>query len=210
MPWLYDFEVEAASDAELDSVSDRIEQLVGTPANGGYGGLEVTGEIGRGRGLEAVLASFQQGLVVVDRAGQLVARAPGFESTGSADDLVALAIGDGQLDEPIIALAVTTGGHRDSVTSIVLYQLGERGDLLPLFAKPIVERDGDQTFAGAIVFAPRALRYRSPRGATSLWMFDPARGRYVESEPAELDRSAPDEIVFADRTAAGAPLQVVP
>jgi hypothetical protein len=210
MPWLYNFEIDDADDAELDSVSSRIEQLAGIPSHDGYGGLEITAEISRGRGPETVLASFQQGLLVVDRAGQVVARARGFKSEGSADDLVALAVGDGQLDEPMIALAVTTGGHRDSVTSIVLYQLGENGRLVQVFAKPIVDRDGDQTFEGAIVFAPRALRYRSPRGASSLWRFDPARGQYVESAPAEIDRTVRDDVARSDRPEVRTTRQVAP
>ena len=92
----------------------------------------------------------------------MIASAPGFVETGSADDLEALATGDAKLGFPVIALAVTMGGHRVSTTSLVLYAASGERQLDQLFSAPIEARDGDERFIGSIVFVPGYLLYRAP------------------------------------------------
>jgi hypothetical protein len=178
VPWLHGFAATASSDSENSAVSDRLGGLVGSRDDAGYGGLQVTADVAPSEGAETVLASYHQGIGVLDHAGKLLAHAPGFEPTGSADDLVALSVGDAGIGIPVIALAVSRGGHRESVTSIVLYRVGG-GRLEQLFEGPVEEADGPDAFPGTITFVPGGLIYRAPRtpGAT-VWSFDPALGRY--------------------------------
>lgn len=161
LPWVTGLATTAASDVETSADGD------------GYGALSIATSSG------TIVASYQQGVAVVDRRDHVIARAPGFEIEGSADDLVALAAGDAQLDKPVIVLAVVSGGHRESTTSLVVYQLGEHGRLDRLFDAPIEERDGDQTASGALTFVPHGLLYRSPNGPLERWSFDASRRRYV-------------------------------
>jgi hypothetical protein len=125
-------------------------------------------------------ATYHGGVTVRDRSGAVVARAPGFVDTGSADDLEALAIGDARLGFPVIALAVTMGGHRVSTTSLVLYAIGDERQLDELLSVPIEMRDGDEMQTGSIVFAPRYLLYRAPGDLLPIvYRFDPHRRAYV-------------------------------
>lgn len=173
VPWLRGFAATATSDDEIPAVSERLGD------DSGYGGLQVTADVAPGDGVETVLASYGQGVAVVDRTGKLLARAPGFETVGSADDLVALSVGDAGIGTPVIALAVSRGGHRESVTSIVLYAVGG-GRLEQLFEGPVEETDGIDTFTGVISFVPGGLLYRAPRTeAATVWIFDAGRSRYV-------------------------------
>ena len=178
LPWLRGLTPTATTDGEVPAVTDRITELTGEPDEGGYGGLEVSGN-----GLD-VLASFHQGVVVVDGSGHVVGRAPAFASEGTADDLVSLAIGDGQLDKPVIALAVTRGGHRESTTWLVLYRVGGSGRLDRLFEQPIEEHDGDDAFVGSVTLIPQGLIYQKPHGGLERWQLDAARGRYVAPRSA--------------------------
>jgi hypothetical protein len=178
VPWLHGFAATASSDSENSAVSDRLGGLVGSRDDAGYGGLQVTADVAPADGSETVLASYHQGIGVVDHAGKLLAHAPGFEPTGSADDLVALSVGDAGIGTPVIALAMSRGGPRESVTSIVLYRVtGDR--LEQLFEGPVEEADGPDAFPGTITFVPGGLIYRAPRTpAATVWIFDAARGRY--------------------------------
>src|SRR6202142_4516305 len=73
LPWLHGFTATATSDVELPEVADRLDALVGESQDDGYGGLEVSAN-----GI-TVLASYRQGVAVVDASGRLVARARGFD-----------------------------------------------------------------------------------------------------------------------------------
>jgi hypothetical protein len=179
-PWLRGFAATASSDSEISAVSERLDGLIGARDDTGYGGLQVTADVAPADGPETVLASYRQGIAVVGHTGKLLAHAPGFEPTGSADDLVALLVGDAGLGFPVIALAVSRGGHRESVTSIVLYRAGG-GRLEQLFEGPVEEADGPDAFTGTITFVPGGLLHGAPRAAgTTVWTFDAARGHYVK------------------------------
>lgn len=173
VPWLRGFSAEAmaTSDDATSAVSSDEPD---------YGGLRVTADVAPAGGTETVTASYRQGIGVADHTGKLLARAPGFDPAGSADDLVALSVGDAAIGIPVIVVAVTRGGHRESVTSIVLYRVGS-SRLEQLFGAPVEETDGIDTFTGSITFVPGGLLYRAPRTTSAtVWIFDAARGRYVQ------------------------------
>jgi hypothetical protein len=80
----------------------------------------------------------------------------------------------------VVALAVSRGGHRESVTSIVVYRVGN-GRLEQLFEGAVEETVGTDAFTGTITFVPGGLIYRAPRASSAtVWIFDAARHRYVE------------------------------
>jgi len=161
MPWLRGFSPVATTDNDSD-------------------GWHVVADVAPNDGLETVLASYDHGISVVGRGGKLLARAPGFQPAGSADDLVALSVGDAGIGSPVIALAVDRGGHRESVTSVALYRV-DGGRLQQLAELEVEDRAGSDTYTGDITFVPGALIYRAPRAPTvTVWVLDAARGRYIE------------------------------
>jgi hypothetical protein len=180
LPWLHGFASTANSESETPGVSDTLELLLGAGNEAEYGGLQVTADVAPAAGVESVLASYRQGVVIVDGAGEVLARVPGFEPSGSADDLVALSVGDAEIGSPVIALAVNRGGHRESVTSVLLYRV-DHGRLEQLFEGEVEDHDGSETSAGEITFLPNGLVYRAPHARIlTVWTFDPQHGRYVE------------------------------
>lgn len=178
LPWVRGFAPSASSDTETTAVSDRMADVVGT-ADDGYGGLQVTADVAPDEGSETVLASFGQGIAVLDRSGHVIAKRRGFDATGSGDDLVAIAAGDAGIGQPVIALAVQRGGHRLSEISIIVYRVGGEGQLDQLFEGAIEEHDGDAITTGALTFLPDTLLYRAPHATrATTWTFDPTVGRY--------------------------------
>src|SRR5579863_7525624 len=136
LPWVRGLSATASGDVETPAAADRLASVVGTSDKLGYGAIAVATSSG------TILASFTQGIAVVDANDRLVARAPGFDFEGSADDVVAVAAGDAQLDKPVIVVAIERGGHHESTTSIRVYQIGDRGQLDQVFAGVIEEHDG--------------------------------------------------------------------
>jgi hypothetical protein len=188
MPWLHGFRPAAAGDVASPSVTQRMSDLLQVEAEADYGGIELRADLTGDGGSETVLASYQLGLVVVDPEGRVLARAPGLPAAGSADELVSLAIGDGQLGAPVIVLAVQTGGHHDSTIALAIYRLEHGKTLKRLFLGPIEEHHGTETATGQLTFLPSALAYRAPgaRSATT-WWFDPRFRRYVASGAGEIE-----------------------
>ena len=181
MPWLYGFSP-AASATDEDPT-----------------GLAVRAPTRDGGATDLVVASLRGGVVVIDAAGSAIARAPGIDrdrQPASADEVDALAVGDAQIGAPVIAIARTLGGHRESTTSLALYQPAPDGTLALLFDEPVETRVGTERTRGFVLALPRALIYRNPTGPISLWSFDDGAHRYVlrielapppqprESEPA--------------------------
>lgn len=180
MPWLHGFTVTESSDVLNPAISQRMGELDGDRADDGYGGIQLGVDLAPNEAAKTVLASYRDGVFVLDQSGHVLARSPGFDPTGSSDDLIALAVGDGLLGVPMLALAVNIGGHRESTTSIVLYRVGT-GHLNRLFIGPVEQHDGDQTLTGSITLLPKALVYQAPGARTAtLWTFDSKLGRYVE------------------------------
>jgi hypothetical protein len=175
LPWLQGFQPQAVADHPSRAVAEELSEYRPTDEDcvaSAYGGLSL--DTGNGR----VLASFSQGVFVLDENRQLVAQAPGFDCNGSADELVALAQGDAWIGSPVVALAATTGGRAESVTWLSLYKVSEGGALEPVFTGTVERHEGRQTRTGVVTVIPGGLIYRAPEGTTSVWIWDGKR--YVE------------------------------
>lgn len=183
LPWLQGFEPLAETDHATRGVVDELAEW--EPADehcvaNAYGGLELAADLAPGPGDERVLASFSQGVVVLDRDRHAIAHAPGFTCQGSADELVALAAGDAWIGQMLIAAAVTVGGKNESVTWLTLYRLGDDDELVPVFTGAVERHRGHVTRTGIVMVFPGGLVYRQPSGATSVWTYDRDRGRYID------------------------------
>lgn len=184
MPWLRGFNTVAAADTPSAQASRRIAGLLEANAEDDYGSLELRADLAGDTRPEAILASYRLGVAVADDAGRLVARASGFEANGSADDLISLAVGDGQLGSPVIVLALQTGGHRESTIWIAIYRMTGRRALEQLFHGAIEIHEGSETRSGALTFTRSGLLYRAPDAVTETsWTFDARRHRYIEQAP---------------------------
>lgn len=183
LPWLYGFRAVAVADIPTEGAARHAARL-GATDDAAYGALELRADLTGDGEPETVVASYGLGVVVLDGRDRAIAKRGGFEPAGSADTVVALGVGDAGLAGPVLAVAVQTGGHRESTVTLALYRIGESGALTPVFAQPIEEHDGDVVQTGMVVVTPARLSYRAPtaRAATS-FVFDPARGRYL-AQPA--------------------------
>lgn len=182
LPWLHNFVATAESRAASSAVVERMAQWRAPDARcsaAAYGGLEIVADVAGGRGAEEVLASFTQGVLVLDASGKLLASAAAPACQGSADEIEAIAAGDAHIDGPVIALAVTTGGHREATTWLVLYRV-IGGVAEPVFSAAVEEAVGDETRIGAVTLLPGALVYRAPSGEERMWTYSAEQGRYTE------------------------------
>jgi hypothetical protein len=183
LPWLHPFAPAAETSEVTPGVIARMaawraaDESCGATA---YGGLAVTAEVTAApAGPETVLASFTQGVLVLDARARLIASATPLVCAGSADELVGLAVGDAKIGEPVIALAVTTGGHREAATWLVLYRVAD-GVVAPIFAGIVEDFTRDRSRLGDVTLLRGALVYRAPSGVRTLWTYEAAQHRYVE------------------------------
>ena len=184
MPWLHGFSATAVTDTLTPQASRRIASVLSTPAEDDYGGFALSADLAGDARTETVLASYRLGVAVMDPDGRLVARAPAFDAGGSADDLISLATGDGQLGSPVIVLAVQTGGHRENSIWVAIYRMTDARMLQQLFYAPIEIHEGSETRTGTLTFTRSGLLYRAPdSSAATSWTLDVRRGRYLERPP---------------------------
>jgi hypothetical protein len=186
IPWLQGFFAPEASTeagtAEVLAELGEWGEADGSCISASYGGLSLTADVSPTvPGEERILASFTQGVVVLDAEDHIVARTPGFDCEGSEDELVALAVGDAGAGEPFVALAATTGGHNETMTWLTLYRVANSGELQPVFIGEVERHVGDTTRTGVVTLVPGGLVYRPPSGAPSVWTYDAELGRYVEA-----------------------------
>ncbi|HSD90360.1 MAG TPA: hypothetical protein VLB44_22680 [Kofleriaceae bacterium] len=189
LPWLQGFFV--ATGVSEDTRRDVAEQLSewrepdSECVAGSHGGLRLRAELApTSPGDETVLASYTQGVFVLDGEHHVLAQAPPLPCTGSADELVAIAVGDAQLPTPVLALAATTGGHAESVTWLTIYRVANSGELQPVFTGEVERHEGHTTRTGLVTILPGGLVYRDPRGSLSMWLYDATLGRYVRPSPS--------------------------
>jgi hypothetical protein len=193
MPWLHGLGAVATTDTPTPQASRRIANVLDAAAEDDYGSLELRADLAGDARIETVLASYRLGVAVVDPLGRLVARAPGFDAGGSADDLISMAAGDGQQGWPVIVLAVQTGGHRENTVWLAIYRMTDARRLQQLFYAPIETREGIETRAGTLTFIRSGLSYRAPdASAPTAWTFDVRRDRYVESARLAREPAQPD------------------
>src|SRR4051812_46929529 len=159
LPWLHNFAATAESSEAAPGVVTRMaEWRTADPScsAAAYGGFAITAEVAAEPGLETVLASFTQGVLVFDAKARLIASAMPLQCEGSADEIEGLAAGDAHIEGPVIALAVTTGGHRESATWLVLYRVAD-GMVAPIFAGIVEDHTSDRTRVGQVTLLPGAL-----------------------------------------------------
>lgn len=182
LPWLHNFVPTAETSEASPSVIARMAQwreVDPSCSAAAYGGLAITAEVAGDAGIETVLASFTQGVLVLDARAKLIASAMPVSCAGSADELEGIAAGDALIDGPVIALAVTTGGHRQSATWLVLYRVTE-GVVAPIFAGIVADHTKDGGRVGEVTLWRGALVYRAPSGIRTLWTYDAVQHRYVQ------------------------------
>lgn len=185
LPWLQGFFAPAASTetgtAEVLAELGEWGESNGSCIAAAYGGLALRADVASTPGLERVLASFPQGIVVLDRDNHVVARAPGFDCEGSEDSLVSLATGYAGVDEPFVVLAATSGGYNENMTWLTLYRVANSGELQPVFIGEVERHTDDTTRSGLVTVIPGGLVYQAPSGETSIWTYDTELGRFVEA-----------------------------
>jgi hypothetical protein len=185
LPWLQGFFTPAATaeGSSHDVVAELAEWQVPDEncVGAAYGGMSLVADLTASPGDERVLASYTQGVFVLDaERNSVLARAPGNECEGSADELVAIAAGDGAIGVPLVAVAASTGGRNENLTWLTLYRVGEGGALAPVFVGEVERHVGRTTRTGTVTLIPGGLVHRDPAGFTSLWTYDGGLGRYVE------------------------------
>jgi hypothetical protein len=192
MPWLYGLSDVVASDRASDELgrrmadwSDRNDYDPRCPP-GSAPAIELVADLAPTPGRERIWVSLAHGIAVFDAEGRLVTETPGYACDGSADELEAIAVGDA-FGAPMLAIAATSGGHRQSSTWISLLRVGEDRTLDATFTGSVVERDGTSIEQGAIVLLPNALIYRHPRAKKpTLWIYNPvARAYLVPGDPID-------------------------
>jgi len=161
---------------ELSEWRDPAEDCVASE----YGGLALRANVSAVEGSEKIVASYTQGVFVLDRDRHLLAQSQPFECEGSADELVALAAGDASIGVPLIVLATTSGGRAENVTWLTLYRVANDGVLQPVFVGEVERHEGDTARTGIITLIPGGLVYRDTRGSIGMWLYDAELGRYVE------------------------------
>jgi hypothetical protein len=169
LPWLQGLTPDAVDDQPSRAVSAELADYKRPDDDcvaSAYGGLSL--DVNGTR----VLASYSQGVFVLDESRHLVAHAPGFPCNGSADELVALAQGNAWVGTPLVALAATSGGRAESVTWLTLYRVGDAGKLEPVFTGAVESHGDHQTSTGVVTIVPGGLIYRAPDGSSSLWTWD--------------------------------------
>jgi hypothetical protein len=182
LPWLHNFAPTAETSDATPSVIARMSKWRAADQScsaTAYGGLAIAAKVTAEPGIETVLASFSQGVLVLDARAKLIASAMPFRCAGSADEIEAIAAGDAHIDSPVIALAVTTGGHREFATWLVLYRVAE-GVVAPIFAGIVADQTSNQTRIGEVALLQGALVYRTPSGVRSFWIYNAAQQRYVQ------------------------------
>lgn len=189
MPWLHGLYGAAVTELPDDTVAPRMTMWVESDAEcpaGFYPGMAIEADVAPSPGNETVLASYTQGVLVLDSEGELLASSPGYTCEGTADDAIALAAGSTFL-EPTIALVVTSGGRREQITWLALYRVGFGGRLDPVFTASVEEREDEVVRRGDVAFVPGGLLYRRPGGGWSVWIYDPVGRAYMHR--GELERS---------------------
>jgi hypothetical protein len=175
LPWLQGFQPQAVADHPSRAVAQELSEYRPVDEDcvaSAYGGLSLATPSGR------VLASYSQGVFVLDKNRHLVAQAPGFDCNGSADELVGLAQGDAWIGTPLVVLAATTGGRAESVTWLSMYRVTSGGALQPVFTGAVERHEGHQTRTGVVTVFPGGLIYRAPEGTTTVWIYE--GDRYVQ------------------------------
>lgn len=182
LPWLHglsDVKTSTTGATDLDG-----EEL---PARCGIGAtktLELQADLAPTAGRERIVASFARGVLVLGQERQLVAEAPGFACSGSADELEVLAVGRAY-GVPTLVIAATEGGHNEAATWLGLLRPGLGSSLDATFTQVVEQRVGDEVHRGDVWLLPGGLLYQRPNGPVTFWIFDDAARAYIPFGPIE-------------------------
>src|SRR5262249_32979009 len=113
MPWLHGLTTTGLDDGLAPGVGDRMQRHARCDACVSADGIELTANVAPADGDETILASFAQGVVVLDHDGRMIASGPGYDPSGSADELLAIATGDVTIGSPVTPIAARRGGRRE-------------------------------------------------------------------------------------------------
>ncbi len=200
IPWLHGLADPVTSNRESDEVARRIDAWSAFAdvdpecSTGAYPGIAIEADVAPVPGKETVMVSLSHGIVVVDHAGKLVTEVPGSHCDGTADELEAVAAGDA-FGASTIAIAVTSGGRRESSTWLTLFRVNGRR-LDPVFSATVEERSGTSVQRGDVFLVPGALLYRHPRGTASIWIYNSDARSYMQpGQQLDNAHDGPDQIV---------------
>lgn len=202
LPWLYGMSDLVASDQVTAAATRRLDGWV-TEESPGCGGaadhaIQLVADVAPAPGVEAILASYARGVLVLDREGDALAFSPGYLCEGSADQLELVAAGRA-FGVPTIIVVGVYGGHRAHVTFASLFRIGHDRRLDPVFTAVIAYPDDDGVRRGAIHMLPDALIYQSPDGRRALHVFDPVARAYLSpldplDDPQHEPPAAPEHV----------------
>ena len=177
MPWLHGLDGAVTATSTAIAVSDELAVDCGVDA---MRTVELVADVAPAAGRERIVGSYAGGLTVFDREERVVTSAPGYRCEGTADELLAIAVGTAH-GQRLLAIAVTSGGHREAATWVTLFRTG--ATLEPVFTGTVELRDGDRTVQGAIHLVRDGLLYRRPNGPVRFWRLDPGTRYYVPVLP---------------------------
>ena len=151
--------------------------------------IELVADIAPTAGRETIVASYSNGISVFDREDRLVMETPGYACEGSEDELDVVAVGD-VYGTPTLAIAATSGGHRETATWVSLFRIGNK-TLEPQFTAVVETREDNTITRGAIYLVPGGLVYERPDGPAKMWRLDPGSKIYVPVLPEEPHSEPP-------------------
>jgi hypothetical protein len=155
LPWLPGLAVVAATETAAPMDVDLDDDCPG----GSLDVMALGADVVPGLRRETVLASVAHGVVVIDHEDQVVTSSRPIPCGGSADTILALAIGDAGLVKPVIVVVAEVGGRAESTTWLAILQVSRR-KLRTLFAGPIAMRDGDEFRRGKIAVTNGVVAYQ--------------------------------------------------
>lgn len=180
LPWLFGLDavqVASSSDPKTSLPLDLFGEVDPTCSAASGTAIALHADVGPPAGVETIIGSYTHGILVFDAEARLVASAPGFPCTGSADELETLAVGTAW-GTPVIAATIQTGGRRERMTWLGLYRVGRHGHLEATFSGTVEREQDGAARRGWIVLVPGGLIHREPTGEIVLWIQKP-QGFYV-------------------------------
>lgn len=166
LPWLRGGTHVASTTTSSSGVLERMEPYTTCDECVDYGGYELVADVAAAAGKETILVAFTRGIVVLDARGRLLAHQRGWDASGSADEVLALAVVDAGLATPLISVAVRTGGRREFEVRLELSQVKDRS-LRSVFRGVVEEYDDDGEQLGSVTLAPDGIHYLAPRASTT-------------------------------------------
>lgn len=180
LPWLHGF-APAQSRTSAPGSTSWFDGDLDCPADA-QPPLTLVADVAPAGGRETIVATLTGGIRVTSAEGVELAASPGYPCAGSADELEVLAAGS-VFGERTIVLAFTSGGRREQYTWLGVYRIGFGGEIDPLFAGVVEQREDGIVRRGSVTFIPGALIYRPPGHRDSLWVFDPVVHTYTPRGP---------------------------